>query len=605
MKSPIGLQIRHRDGATGVIVDQVRNRSGYYSVRFDDGVTVAQSENNLFIGDTPLSAAINDPSLLEIKSQSSDEKIGNTSQSTSNKKIIESLLGNTPITLITGEAGTGKSTLIEELRKKLPGNTAVVAFTGVASQNIGGETIHSFFGFPITVLSSNTLGDPRNREKIGKLSYLIIDEVSMLRADVLDAICFTLAEYGPNKNKQLGGVKLVLVGDFMQLDPVLESDDEARKYFYSKYYSSFFFEAQIFHGVEVAFHVLTHKYRQEEDPEFGEILSRMRIGQTTAVDISRINQCIYSSEQSSLKNEATWLTNTNDRVDEINQHKLDTLAGSSRNFHASITGDFSPQNYPTAADLVLKKNAQVMFVRNDTEKSRRWYNGSIATITDLHKNSIELTIHGNGLNISIQRSTWDTYKYFYDKEKDTLDCISIGNFEQFPVSLAWATTIHKAQGKTLETIFLDLPIDYRVMPSQLYVALSRAKSMKRIGISRRVTLDDVQVNRRALQAWKIATENDGMISRLHLANTIEESAQIGQESRVETSSDDSVMQLVQAAIDNNDRLYMDYISKTGRKWRVVEPLEWLQHGLLFEAYCEENDENRSFRVDRIHAAKKL
>lgn len=605
MQSPIGLQIRHRDGAIGVIVDQVRNRPGYYSVRFDDGVTVAQSENHLFIGDTPLSAAKKDPSLLEIKSQSSNEQIGNTSQSASNKKIIESLLGNTPITLITGEAGTGKSTLIEELRKKLPGNTAVIAFTGVAAQNIGGETIHSFFGFPITVLSSNTLGDPRNREKVGKLSYIIIDEVSMLRADVLDAICLTLTAYGPNKNKQLGGVKLVLVGDFMQLDPVLESDDEARKYFYSKYYSSFFFEAQIFKNVDVAFHVLTHKYRQEEDPEFGEILSRMRIGQTTAVDINRINECVDSSEKSILKNEATWLTNTNARVDEINQHKLDTLAGSSRSFRASITGEFSPQNYPTADDLVLKKNAQVMFVRNDTDKSRRWYNGSTAKITDLHENSIELTIHVNGLNVSIQRSTWDTYKYFYDKEKDTLDCISIGNFEQFPVALAWATTIHKAQGKTLENIFLDLPSDYRVMPSQLYVALSRAKSMNRIGISRRVNLDDVQVNRRALQAWKIATENDGTVSRLHLANTIEEPTEIGQESHVETSSDDGVMELVQAAIDNNDRLYMDYISKTGRKWRVVEPLEWLQHGVLFEAYCEENDENRSFRVDRIHAAKKL
>jgi hypothetical protein len=605
MQSLIGLQIRHRDGATGVIVDQVRKRPGYYTVRFDDGVTVAQSENNLFIGDKPLSAVLKDPSLLEIKSQSSEEQIGSTSQSASNKKILESLLGDAPITLITGEAGTGKSTLIEELRIKLPGNTAVVAFTGVAAQNINGETIHSFFGFPITVLASNTLSDPRYREKIGKLSYLIIDEVSMLRADVLDAICFTLAEYGTNKNKHLGGIKLILVGDFMQLDPVLESDDEARKYFYSKYYSSFFFEAQIFHRVDVAFHVLTHKYRQEEDPEFGEILSRMRIGQTTAVDINRINQCVDSSGQSSLKNEATWLTNTNDRVDEINQHKLNTLAGSLRRFHASITGEFSLQNCPTAADLMLKKNAQVMFVRNDTEKSRRWYNGSLATITDLHENSIELTIHRNGMNVSIQRSTWDTYKYFYDKEKDTLDCISIGKFEQFPLALAWATTIHKAQGKTLETIFLDLPSDYRVMPSQLYVALSRAKSMKRIGISRRVTLDDVQVNRRALQAWKIAIENNGTISRLHLANTIKESDAIGQESRVKTLSDNSVMQLVQAAIDNNDRLYMDYISKTGRKWRVVEPLEWLQHGLLFEAYCEENDENRSFRVDRIHAVKKL
>jgi len=605
MQSIIGLRIQHRDGTEGVIVEQVRNRPGYYSIRFDDGVTIAQSENHLSIGDTPLSAIIKDPSLLEARKQSSGQATTNTSEVTTNIKILHSLLGNTPVTLITGEAGTGKSTLIEELRAKLPGNTAVVAFTGVAAQHIRGETIHSFFGFPITVLSNNTLGDPRIREKISKLSFLVIDEISMLRADVLDAICFTLSEYGPHKNKQLGGVKLVLVGDFMQLDPVMESDDEARKYFYSKYYSSFFFEAQIFQNVEVAFHVLKHKYRQEEDAEFGEILSRMRVSQTTTADIDRINQSVDSGLQSTLKNEATWLTNTNARVDEINQQKLEMLKGSCKCFHANITGDFSPQNYPTAAELVLKKNARVMFVRNDTEKSRRWYNGSTATITDLHENSIELTIDENGMNVSLQRSKWDTYKYFYDKEKNTLDCISIGNFEQFPVSLAWATTIHKAQGKTLQTIFLDLPIDYRVMPSQLYVALSRAKSMKRIGISRSVTLNDVQVNKRALQAWRLATENDGALSKLHLPNTIKESTEIKNKADTEASSDKSVMQLLQAAIDNNDRLYMDYISKTGRKWRVVEPLEWLQHGVLFEAYCEENDENRSFRVDRIHEVKKL
>jgi ATP-dependent exoDNAse (exonuclease V) alpha subunit len=605
MQSIIGLEIQHKDGARGVIVDIVRNRSGYYSVRFDDGVTVAQSEKNLFIGDTPLSVVIKDSSLIEVKKSSNDGTICNISRGITNKRIVDSILGNTPITLITGEAGTGKSTLIDELRKKLPGNTAVVAFTGVAAQLISGETIHSFFGFPITVLPIKTKGDPRNREKIYKLSHLVIDEVSMLRADVLDAICFTLAEYGPHKNQQLGGVKLILVGDFMQLDPVLESDDKARKYFYSKYYSSFFFEAQIFQNVDVAFHVLSHKYRQEEDAEFGEILSRMRIGQTTATDINRINQTVDSSGQSNLRNEATWLTNTNDRVEEINQHKLDKLTGPSRSFHASITGDFLPQNYPTAVDLVLKKKAQVMFIRNDTEKIRRWYNGSIATITDLYENSIELLIHRNGLSVSIQRSVWDAYKYFYNKEKDTLDCISIGIFEQFPVSLAWATTIHKAQGKTLETIFLDLPIDYRVMPSQLYVALSRAKSMKRVGISRPVTLNDVQVNKRALQAWKLTTENDGTITKFHLPKTIKESNEIENISDTETSSDNSVMQFVQAAIDNNDRLFMDYISKTGRKWRVVEPLEWLQNGVLFEAYCEENDENRSFRVDRIHSVKKL
>ena len=156
--------------------------------------------------------------------------------------------------------------------------------------------------------------------------------LSTLNHKVLAMVAYWGAD---NEGDQKSTLNLTVV---RKRRPWLESDDEARKYFYSKYYSSFFFEAQIFHNIDVAFYVLTHKYRQEEDVEFGEILSRMRIGQTTAVDINRINQCVESIDHSSLKNEATWLTNTNDRVDEINENKLDSLAGSSRTFHARISG---------------------------------------------------------------------------------------------------------------------------------------------------------------------------------------------------------------------------------------------------------------------------
>lgn len=600
MDSIIGLSIRHKDGAPGLIVDHVKNKPGYYVVRFEDGITVAQPESNLFIGAHPLCAVLRDASLLQENAKSKEVSVG--MRSTTDKKIIESLKNSTPITLITGEAGTGKSTLVEKLRAELAGNTAVVAFTGVAARHIKGETIHSFFGFPITVLSSKTLGDPRVREKISQLSYLVIDEVSMLRADVLDAICNTLTEYGPQKKRPLGGIKLVLVGDFMQLDPVLESDDEARRYFYSKYFSSYFFEAHIFKETDVAFYVLTNKFRQGNDPEFGEVLSRMRVGQTTASDINVINQSVYSNEKLSLINEATWLTNTNERVDAINQKKLETLAGTMRCFHANVTGDFPPQSYPTSTELTLKKNARVMFVRNDTDKNRRWYNGSVATVTELHDHSIELRIHETGSILSVQRSSWDSYKYFYDREKDRLECVSVGKFEQFPLSLAWSTTIHKAQGKTLSSIYLDLPTDYRVMPSQLYVALSRAKSLRSVVISRQVTLDDVQVNKRALQAWNAVTANDGNIGKLELPYKGDAPTESPNGS---PSSENNITKCVDKAIVNNDRLFMDYISKTGRKWRVVEPLNWLQHGVLFEAYCEENEENRSFRVDRIHEVRNL
>ena len=223
--------------------------------------------------------------------------------------------------MILGEAGTGKTTLISSLRDKLNGNVAVVAFTGVAALTVSGETIHSFFGFPITVLTENTTGDPRHSEKIKSLSYLIIDEISMVRADILDAIFNTLTKYGSNPNKIFGGIRVILVGDIMQLDPVLESDDDARRYFYNKYQSSFFFESKGFLQNVVSIHVLRHKFRQENDSGFGDILSRMRIGKSTADDLKILNKFVNQPSDDHTKN-ATWLTNTNERVEAINQLRL-------------------------------------------------------------------------------------------------------------------------------------------------------------------------------------------------------------------------------------------------------------------------------------------
>jgi hypothetical protein len=281
------------------------------------------------------------------------------------------------------------------------------------------------------------------------------------------------------------------------------------------------------------------------------------------------------------------------------------LEGPAESYLARVTGDFLPQNYPTQTELTLKKGARVMFVKNDTEKSRRWYNGSRATVTDLFDSSIELRVHETMSTVTVQRSVWETYKYFYDRKKDQLDCLTVGEFEQFPLSLAWATTIHKSQGKTLSAIYLDLQAGFRVLPSQLYVALSRTSSLKNVAISREVSLSDVQVNKRALKAWKFITEHDGKLAKLSIPEEASfVSNAVGTNSSLRCPAGDHA-KVVQEVLQKGGRLYMDYISKTGRKWRVVKPKAWLQEGALFEAYCEENEEDRSFRIDRIHEMKVL
>ena len=594
------IPIVHRDGTPGTLLGPSINKPGYYLVKFRDGVENNQSSKNIFYQNKSIET-IEIDGLAVIKDNLEKKDLSPPSLTITSKEqvIVNNINSNlTPVFLITGEAGTGKSTLVESLKKSLKGNVAVVAFTGVAALNVGGETIHSFFGFPVTVLTDGKSGDSRHSEKFNALDFLIIDEVSMLRADILDAIFTTLEKYGKNPSKPLGGVKVILVGDFLQLDPVLESDEDARRYFYSKYSTTFFFEAKGFEKYKTNIFVLDKTHRQQ-DQEFIDLLSRVRRGDPLEADLQKLTARVAKKNPESL-----FLTTTNERVDEINITELNKLSGKLRSFDASISGVFPKQNYPVRERLDLKIGAKVMFLRNDTQKPRRWVNGSLGTLVDFGKDSLEVHILDSNMVVSIQKVLWESFEYKYDKETNTLESYVAGTFEQFPIGLAWAFTIHKSQGKTIPRIHIDLPKDLPAMPSQFYVALSRVRESSGITLSRPPIVRDFIVNKRAAQAWELASRNVNSALFFTLPSLIEEQIHKVSLNLTPEKSSKSILDLINSAVESGARISMDYISGSGRKWRVIRPNDWEIKDIKFTAYCEDNKENRSFRIDRIQDAKK-
>jgi len=599
------LKIVHKDGTPGILL-KPSNKPGYYLVRFNDGVETNQSAKNIFYRNKSIEQIELEglpDEIDEVPQAKVPLKInsGTTSSVADEVVVLNSITKEIcPVFLITGEAGTGKSTLVESLKRSLKGNTVVVAFTGVAALNVGGETIHSFFGFPITILTEGKIGDSNYLEKFKAIDYLIIDEVSMLRADILDAIFSTLEKYGKNPAQPLGGVKVILVGDFLQLDPVLESDEHAKRYFYSRYSTTFFFEAKGLEKYQTHIFILDTVHRQKQDSEFLSLLSRVRRGTPIEDDYVKLSSRVGEKNSDSL-----FLTTTNERVDEINSIELNKLSGKLRSFDAAITGIFPKQNYPVRERLDFKIGAKVMFLRNDTQKSRRWVNGTMGTLVDFAKDSLEVQIHSSGLTVSVQKALWESFEYKYDKVRKTLDSFVVGTFEQFPIGLAWASTIHKSQGKTISSIHIDLPENLPAMPSQFYVALSRVKQSSDITLSRAPVIRDFVVNKRASQAWELVSKYSNKAISFNLPSLIVAPIHDLVDKPDKDNGHMGLVELINEAIQNGARISMDYVSGSGRKWRVVRPVEWEIANIKFSAYCEENKENRSFRIDRIQDANKI
>ena len=395
---------------------------------------------------------------------------------------------------LTGKAGTGKTTFLLNLKGNLNKRMIVVAPTGVAAINAHGVTIHSFFQLPfgphIPVDESHKTSaqirqdaynqasnNKFNREKINilrSLDLLIIDEISMVRADVLDAIDEVLRRY-KNRYKPFGGVQLLMIGDLQQLPPVVRNDDwEILRDYYS---TMFFFGSKALQSTNYIPIELKHIYRQSDDL-FISLLNRVRDNKIDEETLNALNKRFIPGFANDSDDGYITLTSHVAQAQRINETKLEKLPGKTHTFSASISGEFPEFSFPTENELILKKGAQVMFIKNDISHEKQFYNGKIGKIVGFEEENILVQCPDADYPITVEPLEWNNYKYSIDDQTKEIKETSIGTFTQYPLKLAWAITIHKSQGLTFEKAIIDANLAFA--HGQVYVALSRCKTLEGI-----------------------------------------------------------------------------------------------------------------------------
>ena len=394
------------------------------------------------------------------------------------------------ILFVTGGAGTGKSTFIRELRARFPEKQSVVlAPTGVAALNAGGQTIHSFCKLPPRLVTPQDIRKQKETALFEKLDMVVIDEISMVRADVLDGVDAFL-RINRGKNVPFGGVQMVLVGDLFQLPPVVTQRDAPE--IEQRYASPHFFSANSLKGLKFFPVELQIVYRQR-DTTFATLLSRIRDGVGAAEAVAQLNSHCAGRE---LKGQHLILVPTREAAAAENDARLAALPGEPRVYEAVCEGTFeaaSPDKLPAPKQLALKRDAQVMFVRNDPEK--RWVNGTIGIVKKLRDGSIIVQVD-DGTELEVEIIEWEDVHYALDEKTDTVVEEVAGVYKQFPLMPAWAVTIHKAQGLTLERVMVDLARG-AFADGQVYVALSRCQSMEGLSLKRSVRASEVRCSEAA------------------------------------------------------------------------------------------------------------
>ncbi|MCG2704331.1 MAG: DEAD/DEAH box helicase [Candidatus Omnitrophica bacterium] len=398
------------------------------------------------------------------------------------KAAFELIENTNECIFITGRAGTGKSTLLRLVKEKTRKNTVVLAPTGVSAINVTGQTIHSFFKFPPKFIQRQDIRRLRNRRLLEKIELIIIDEVSMVRADLLDAIDAAM-RLNRGFDVPFGGAQVVMFGDLFQLPPVIKGR-ELLDFFEKHYGSQYFFDAHVFKDVKLKF-IELHKIYRQSDAEFIELLEKIRNKRQLREALEILNKR-WQEELPRDGHQGITLTTTNDTCLRINEEHLKRLVSLEYHYQAQIDEKFEDSFFPTEYDLKLKAGAQVMLIRNDPEK--RWVNGTIARIAQLNEDMVKISVGDNVYEL--EKQTWSKVEYRYDKQEDTITEELIGSFLQYPLKLAWAITIHKSQGKTFDKVIIDLGRG-AFAHGQVYVALSRCSSLEGIVLKRPVHAADI------------------------------------------------------------------------------------------------------------------
>lgn len=405
---------------------------------------------------------------------------------------------------ITGKAGTGKTTFLRKFREETTKQVAIVAPTGVAAINAGGTTIHSFFHLPFTPFTPTPAGrsslisrikmNKTRRTVIRELEVLVIDEISMVRADVLDAIDYVLRTIRHRNNEPFGGVQMIFIGDMHQLSPVAKTNEWS---IISDYYKSVYF----FHSHVIQEHppvyIEFNKIFRQSDNQFIKVLNEVRNNSLSSEGISCLKSRYNPEFNPPSEENYITLTTHNYSADNINRTELNKLKSPVLEFKANIKGTFPENAFPVDEVLELKEGAKVMFVKNDTETPRRFYNGKIGIITSIDEDLITVECPGDSDEISVSTLLWENIQYSTNKETNTIEEKIIGTFEQVPLRLAWAITIHKSQGLTFDKAIIDAGKAFS--PGQVYVALSRCRSLEGIVLKSPVNQESIGVDEQVAQ----------------------------------------------------------------------------------------------------------
>jgi len=395
---------------------------------------------------------------------------------------------------VTGRAGTGKSTLLRCFRATTRKPLVVLAPTGLAAINVGGQTVHSFFGFPPRLIDPQSLRPGRAAAFLRRLATLVIDEVSMVRVDLMDGIDRALRLGRGRPDAPFGGVQVVLIGDLFQLPPIVR-ERELREYFADRYGGPYFFQAPVFRETRLPVVELDRVYRQT-DAHFLALLNGVREGGLDQDVLDALNARVRAFERLDELDDYVTLTPTNQAAHRINLAFLQGLPGPEHLLEAAVAGRFDPSAYPTDSTLRLKAGARIMMLRNDF--GGRWVNGSMGVVTDVEPGGLRVAI--DGLSHEVERHTWETVEYVFNRRENRIDQQVVGTFQQYPLKLAWALTIHKSQGQTFDRVYLDLGRG-AFAHGQTYVALSRCRSLDGLALSRPLSARDVLVDE-TIHDWR-------------------------------------------------------------------------------------------------------